>query len=104
RRRLVSLAPRRAGRAGKADMEVIVMPPEGPHLGEPGTISPDRIAELFLDARMDQHPLDTGIACGAAQHSLMRPGPALFVDIKGIRLQHGDGADCFALVDAHPAG
>src|SRR5262245_62661913 len=63
RRRRLPTALRIATWAGKPNVEMVIVAPPGPDLGEPGPIRSGRAAQRPLDRSVDKDPRHRGLAC-----------------------------------------
>src|ERR1700760_3003724 len=74
-RRRLRLALVAARGTGDADMEMIVVAPERPHLGEPAAIALGFAAQRLLDRRIDEDALDPRLLRGVLDDGEMRRRP-----------------------------
>src|SRR4029450_4755834 len=78
-------------RAGKADMEMIVVVPPGSDLSQPGSIIASLLAKFLFDRRMHEGASYLGIGCGALDKLSVEWRPLIRIDGKRV-LQHGFGS------------
>src|SRR5690606_37453326 len=91
------LAVRRIELATYADVEMCIMPPEGPDLAQPAPVAGYRFAQLLLDSRVDENPLPQRIARSPLQQpGVNRIPPPFIKHIFGAGLQQGYGFHLFA--------
>ena len=58
---------RAAARAGKPDMEMVIVPPPRPDLAHPGSFLPALSAQRALDGGVDKKALHQGLSGGRLQ-------------------------------------
>src|ERR1700743_3689502 len=83
-RRRLRLALLAALRAGDADVEVIVVTPKRPHLGEPAAIALGLAAQRLLDRRVDEDALHPRLQWRVADDGEMSRGPDMGIDIEPV--------------------
>ena len=76
---------------------MIVVPPIGPHLGEPGPVAPGFPAQRLLDDRIDKDALDAGHGRGQTDHFQMVRCPYFRIDVGELRIGHADGRNLLPL-------
>ena len=97
RRRLLPLAAGRTRLAADAHVEMVVMAPERPDLAQPVPVARDRVAELLLDAGVDQDAFDLRVARRPLQQARVRRRPQRVLHQMRLLVDHQRGAHALAL-------
>src|SRR5215813_12891282 len=97
------VAARRLPRGtGEADMEVVVVPPPRPDLGEPAAVRTRLMAQLPLDRRVDKNARHLRLARECFEQAPVLWGPR-FVDLIAVGSDDIGGRHVLALAGAEPA-
>src|SRR5262249_12425921 len=102
RRRCLPTTLRAAARAGKPDMEMVIVPPPRPNLCHPGPLRPAFAAQRALDRRVDKNALHQGLSGDRLQQKTMLRRPGRRVDIHPIPLDNVGCRDAVPLRWAEP--
>src|SRR5215469_9762403 len=70
-----------AARAGKSDMEMVIVPPPRPNLCHPGPLPPALVAQRALDRRVDKNALHQGLSGDCLQQTTMLRCPGRWVNV-----------------------
>ena len=76
------------GRAGKAEMKMILVVPPRSNFYEPGTIGTRLAAQSFLNRRVHEDAGDDTILCRCPDYFGVRMGPHFGINIASIRRHH----------------
>src|SRR5581483_8813647 len=95
--RLLALAFRAAGRAKHPDMEMVVVAPPRPDLGQPTAVALGYAAQRLLDCRIDEDALNAGFLCGVPDNQHVTRREHVWIDVEPVVAHHHHRGGLLAL-------